>query len=97
MKTVRNNNKRHETTQNQNKKGRENYGNVGSSGNNGLSISRRKFNLDDEVDKDLINTRDICADIINRVNYEYEDKEYLKKYIAARVEEIIEINKLLDD
>lgn len=88
MKTVRNNNKRHSST------GRENYKNTES---NDLSIARRKFNLNDEIDKDLLNTREICTDIINRVNYEYEDKEYLKKYIAARVEEIIEINKLLDD
>jgi hypothetical protein len=88
IKTVRNNNKRHSSN------GRENYKNTAS---NDLSIARRQFNLNDEIDKDLLNTREICTDIINRVNYEYEDKEYLKKYIAARVEEIIEINKLLDD
>lgn len=95
IKTVRNNNKRHESSNknsNGGTKGRENYSNTGD-----LSIPRRKFNLNEEVDKDLLNTREICTDIINRVNYEYEDKDYLKKYIAARVEEIIEINKLLDD
>lgn len=72
---------------------REGYQDV----NSGISINKRKFNLNDEIDKDLINTREICVDIINRINYEYEDKEYLKKYISARIEEIIDMNKLLDD
>lgn len=95
MKTVRNNNKKH-------KGGNEGLGATGKRENykdtgNNLSIQRRKFNLNDESDKDLLNTREICTDVINRINYEYEDTEYLKKYISARIEEIIEINKLLDD
>jgi hypothetical protein len=91
MKNLYKNNKKHEGSSSNNKK--ENY----SDTNGDLSIARRKFNLNDEVDKDLLNTREICTDVINRINYEYEDKDYLKKYIATRVEEIIEINKLLDD
>jgi hypothetical protein len=102
MKTVRNNNRRHEGGKTNT---RENYsdsetkggGGGGGGGVGDLAIQRRKFNLNDANDKDLINTREICTDIINRINYEYEDNEYLKKYISSRVEEIIEINKLLDD
>lgn len=98
MKTVRNNNKKHTggsgATRATGATGkRENYKDTG----NNLAIQRRKFNLNDESDKDLLNTREICTDVINRINYEYEDTEYLKKYISARIEEIIEINKLLDD
>lgn len=89
MKTIRQNNTR---------SSKENYEDTNASNQNaGINIERRRFNLNDEIDKDLINTREICVDIINRINYEYEDKEYLKKYIAARVEEIIDMNKLLDD
>lgn len=62
-----------------------------------LTIMKRKFNINDETDKNLLNTREICTDIINRINYEYEDGDYLRKYIGSRVEEIIEINKLLDE
>jgi len=62
-----------------------------------LTIMKRKFNINEETDKNLLNTREICTDIINRINYEYEDGDYLRKYIGSRVEEIIEINKLLDE
>ena len=62
-----------------------------------LTIKRRKFNPDDKDDENLINTRQICRDIINRIDYKYEDRSYLLKYIASRLEEIVDVNRLLDD
>ena len=47
--------------------------------------------------KNLLNTKQICHDIINRITFKYEDKPYLKKYIATRVEEMVDINNLLDE
>ena len=47
--------------------------------------------------KNLLNTKQICHDIINRITFKYEDKHYLKKYIATRVEEMVDINNLLDE
>ena len=35
--------------------------------------------------------------MINRIDYNFESNEYLKKYLKHRLEEIVEINKLLDD
>jgi len=62
-----------------------------------LSIPKRQFNIDNQQDKNLLNTREICRDIINRINYEYEDKPYLLKYISSRLEEIVDINSLLEE
>ena len=33
----------------------------------------------------------------NRIEFNYESNKYLKKYIKHRVEEIVDMNKLLDD
>ena len=33
----------------------------------------------------------------NRINYNFETNKYLKKYLKHRLEEIVELNKLLDD
>lgn len=60
-------------------------------------IPKRKFNIEEQEDKNLLNTKQICHDIINRITFKYEDKPYLKKYIATRVEEMVDINNLLDD
>ena len=35
--------------------------------------------------------------MINRINYNFESNKYLKKYIKHRIEEIVELNKLLDN
>lgn len=63
---------------------------------NNLAIQKRKFDLQKDEDTNLLNTREICKDIINRINYEYEDISYLKKYIASRIEEIVDLNNLLE-
>lgn len=83
------------------KQNKDNFNNTDNQTNkknssNELSISRRTFDLDDKSDKNIIKTREICKDIINRINYEYEDNDYLLKYISSRIEEIIDINNLLD-
>lgn len=75
---------------------REKMENTTKSSNKDKMISKRKFNLDDEDDKNLLATREICKDIINRINYEYEDNDYLLKYIASRIEEIVDLNGLVD-
>ena len=60
-------------------------------------IAKRKFDIEEQEDKNLLNTKQICHDIINRITFKYEDKPYLKKYIATRVEEMVDINNLLDE
>lgn len=68
-----------------------------ASSNNGVKIKKRTFNLQNDEDTNLINTREICKDIINRINYQYEDVNYLKKYISSRIEEIVDLNNLLEN
>ena len=48
-------------------------------------------------DKSLVYTREVLKEVVNRINYEYEDKDYLKKYIGSKFEEIIDLLGLLDD
>ena len=36
-------------------------------------------------------------DIINRITYNCEGKTYLKKYMATRIEEVVDLNNLLED
>jgi hypothetical protein len=38
-----------------------------------------------------------CKDIQNRIEYEYEDITYLKKYIKDKLEKIIDLLELVDD
>lgn len=77
-----------------------NYNNDNSNNNannNKIAIREREFDLQDDDDTNLINTREICKDIINRINYQYEDIGYLKKYISSRIEEIVDLNNLLEN
>lgn len=60
-------------------------------------IKKRRFDIDNEMDSNLLDTKEILKDIINRIDYEYEDNEYLLKYITNRLEEIVDINNLMDD
>ena len=64
---------------------------------NKLEIPQRKFDLDKRDDKVLIYTKEVLKDIINRINYEYDDRDYLKKYIGNKFEEIIDLLGLLDN
>ena len=60
-------------------------------------IKKREFNLAKQEDKHLLYTKETLKEIINRINYEYEDIEYLKKYIGNKFEEIIDLLDLLKD
>ena len=64
---------------------------------NKLEIPKRKFELDKRDDKVLIYSKEVLKDIINRINYEYDDRDYLKKYIGNKFEEIIDLLGLLDN
>ena len=81
------------------------FKNINNSNNNNkkkkkhseVIIPKRKFDIEEQEDKNLLNTKQICHDIINRITFKYEDKPYLKKYIATRVEEMVDLNNLLDE
>lgn len=76
---------------------KKNNKNIKSNNSRDLKIQKRKFDLNKDSDMHLLNTREICKDIINRINYKYEDNDYLKKYIGSRIEEIVDLNGLLDE
>lgn len=61
------------------------------------TIKTRSFNPNKEEDTNLLITKEILQDIINRIEYNFETTKYLKKYIKHRIEEVVNINKLLDD
>ena len=52
-----------------------------------------KYHPTEEVEA----TGPTLKEIINRINYEYEDIDYLKKYIGNKFEEIIDLLDLLQD
>jgi hypothetical protein len=60
-------------------------------------INTRKLNSSNSDDEPFINTKEILNDMINRIDYEYEDFNYLKKYISSRIEEIVDLLDLLED
>ena len=60
-------------------------------------INKRVLNEEEEDDRKLINTKEIFTDMINRIDYEYEDYTYLKKYISSRIEEIVDMLDLLEE
>jgi len=73
-----------------------------SNGSNGSkedfqTIKHRVFDPSNEEDTNLLITKEILQDMHNRIEFNYENNKYLKKYIKHRVEEIVELNKLLDD
>ena len=61
------------------------------------TIKMRKFDFTSKEDKSLVYSREVLKEVVNRINYEYEDREYLKKYIGSKFEEIIDLLGLLDD
>ena len=60
------------------------------------TIAKRKFNPNDEIDANLLISKEIFKDLLNRITYEYESNELLKKYIEHRLEEIIDLNKFIN-
>ena len=71
--------------------------NKNSSRSNFQTIKHRTFDPSLEEDTNLLITKEILQDMSNRIEYNYENTNYLKKYIKHRVEEIVNINKLLED
>lgn len=61
------------------------------------TINTRSFDPNKEEDTNFLITKEILQDMINRVDYNFESSKYLKKYLKHRIEEIVELNKLLDD
>lgn len=61
------------------------------------TIEKRVFNPSKEEDTNLLLTKEILIDMVNRIEYNYENNNYLKKYIKSRIEEIIDTNNLLDE
>lgn len=61
------------------------------------TIKLRTFDPSNEEDTNLLITKEVLHDMSNRIEYNYETNKYLKKYIKHRVEEIVDLNKLLDD
>lgn len=61
------------------------------------TVEIRALDPSNEDDTNLLITKEILQDMLNRIEYNYESNKYLRKYIKHRVEEIIDINKLTDD
>ena len=71
--------------------------NNNSSKENFKTVDTRSFDPSKEEDTNLLITKEILTDMINRIEYNYESNKYLKKYIKHRIEEIIDMNKLLEE
>lgn len=61
------------------------------------TVEIRALDPSNEDDTNLLITKEILQDMLNRIEYNYESNKYLRKYIKHRVEEIIDINKLTED
>lgn len=63
----------------------------------GKAILKRKFDPTNEEDSNLLLTIEACSEIKDRISYNYENKDYLKRYIRDKLEEIIELLNLVDE
>ncbi len=86
-----------DNTPNLNKEKKEKYKNSNKNNKNEKTIQRRKFDYTNKEDKSLVYSREVLKEVVNRINYEYEDREYLKKYIGSKFEEIIDLLGLLEE
>ena len=57
----------------------------------------REFDPSNEEDTNFLITKEVLQDMINRIDYNFESNEYLKKYLKHRIEEIVEVNQLIDE
>ena len=85
------------TEHNKSNKNNTNTNSKSPNNSNKLEIPKRKFDLDKRDDKVLIYSKEVLKDIINRINYEFDDRDYLKKYIGNKFEEIIDLLGLLEN
>ena len=61
------------------------------------TIKMREFDPSNEEDTNFLITKEVLQDMINRIDYNFESNEYLKKYLKHRIEEIVEVNQLIDE
>ena len=61
------------------------------------TVKTRSFDPSKEEDTNFLITKEILQDMVNRIDYNFESSRYLKKYLKHRIEEIVDMNKLLDD
>jgi len=61
------------------------------------TIETREFDPSKEEDTNFLITKEVLQDMINRIDYNFESNEYLKQYLKHRIEEIVELNKLVDE
>jgi Ca2+/Na+ antiporter len=87
QKNIKNNSNSNSNSKNTNNSKKENF----------QTINTRAFDPTKEEDTNFLITKEILQDMINRIDYNFESNKYLKKYLKHRVEEIVDINKLLDD
>ena len=75
----------------------DNLDNTNNGKTSSKEILKRKFDPTNEEDSNLLLTMEACAEINDRIKYNYENKEYLKRYIRDKLEEIIELLNLIDE
>jgi hypothetical protein len=86
-----------DNTPNTDKPKKETYKTSKNNKKNEKTIKRRTFDYTNKEDKSLVYSREVLKEVVNRINYEYEDREYLKKYIGSKFEEIIDLLGLLEE
>ena len=84
-------------TQGKAKSNKAKYNKAGKQSEEFQTIQPRTFDPSNEEDTNLLITKEILQDMTNRIEYNYENNKYLKKYIKHRVEEIVDLNKLIED
>lgn len=85
------------TTQGKAKSTKAKYNKAGKQSEEFQTVQPRTFDPSNEEDTNLLITKEILQDMSNRIEYNYESNKYLKKYIKHRVEEIVDLNKLIED
>lgn len=83
------------SSNNSNNRKKEKFGNT--SKEKFQSVPMRKFNPAEKEDTNLLLVMEHCKDIQNRIEYEYEDITYLKKYIKDKLEKIIDLLDLVEE
>ena len=93
--TSTNNNKKSKNSKNNNSNSNSNSNN--NSNSNSKTIHKRRFDLTKDEDKRLVYSKEVLEELINRINYKYDDRKYLKKYIGSKIEELVDVLELVDD
>ena len=97
QKLNKNNNKSNRNNKNINNNDKFRLKSNKNSKENFKTVDIRSFDPSKEEDTNLLITKEILTDMINRIEFNFESNKYLKKYLKHRIEEIVEMNNLLDD